>query len=108
MKPNLMIPLAVVASLAVGATAAEAQSMSNADRQKLVENIVQADANNDGMVTRAEFETLIRLNAEDQLGRAAMLQRSGQTTRAFKRIDANGDGVLTKAELEAMASEARG
>lgn len=108
MKPTLNLMLANIAFLVVSMTAADAQNMSSADRQKLLENITQADANSDGMVTRGEFETLIRLNAEDQLGRAARIQNAGQTTRVFKRIDANGDGVLTQQELQAMAEQARG
>ena len=43
---------------------------------------MQADANGDGSVTRAEYDA--------------------ETTRMFQHADANGDGVITHAELQAM------
>lgn len=84
---------------------AQAQSMSNEDRQKMIENIVQADKNNDGAISRSEFETLINLNAADGLGRAGQVKRRGAYDLAFGRIDANNDGFLTQAEMQALAEE---
>lgn len=86
----------------------QAQNMSDADRQKLIENMSQADRNEDGALTRAEFETLINLNAEDGLGKAAMVQRAGLYDKAFKRLDQNGDGSLTPQEMKTFAGQAKG
>ena len=99
---------ATAALIALPLAGAHAQTMSSADRQKMLENIVQADANDDGAVSRAEFETLIKLNARDGLGRAAQVQKTGRYSMAFKRLDTNGDGFLTKKEMQALAAQVKG
>lgn len=99
---------ALLAIFALSATGADAQSPSDAQRQLLAENVMQADANGDAMLSRSEFETLIRLNAADNLGRAATIVRTDRFDMAFGRIDANGDGVLTQAEMQSLAQQARG
>ena len=93
---------------ALSAMPASAQNISNADRQKMLENMIQADANSDGVLTSAEFQRLIDLNAADKLGRAEQLKKSGRQNRAFKRLDANGDGFLTQQEMQAIAAQANG
>lgn len=108
MKHAIFGRLALAAALVTTVTAAHAQSPSAAERQLMLENIIAADANSDGVLTRREFEVLINLNAADNLGRAAMIVRSGQYDRAFGRIDANGDGVLTQSELQALAQQRQG
>lgn len=100
---NAMIGLlALAGSIALSATGASAQGPSEADRQLMLQNLSQADANGDGALSRHEFEVLINLNAEDNLGRAARIARTGRFDTAFARIDANGDGMLTQPELQAM------
>ena len=69
---------------------------------------MQADANGDAMLNRSEFETLIKLNAADNLGRASMIVQSGRYGMAFGRIDANSDGVLPQSEIQALAQQAQG
>lgn len=98
----------LIATFALSATGAHAQSPSDAQKQLLAENVMQADANADSMLSRGEFETLIRLNAADNLGRAATIVRTGRFDTAFGRIDANGDGVVTQAEMQALAQQVRG
>lgn len=107
MNNNTLISIAFLAGLSVP-FAANAQKMSAPDRQAFLENIVQADRNDDGAISRSEFETLIDLNAADGLGRAARVKKSGRYGMVFNRIDANGDGFLTKEEMQRMAEEARG
>ena len=102
-----LLSVALLAGLAIP-MAAQAQNMSAADRQKLLENVTQADRNDDGVLTRSEFETLIDLNATDKLGRAERVKKSGRYGMVFNRLDANGDGFLTKQEMQAMAEAARG
>jgi len=80
-----------------------AQGQSDVERQLMLENFQQADANGDGALNAGEFETLINLNAADNLGQAARLANSGNYQRAFNRIDQNRDGIVTQAELQAMA-----
>jgi Ca2+-binding EF-hand superfamily protein len=108
MKREIIGCLAVAASLALSASGAQAQSPSEAERQLMVENLIEADANSDGALSRSEFEVLINLNAADNLGRAAVIVRTGRYDRAFSRIDANGDGYLSQSELQSMVEQAQG
>lgn len=103
MKPITRTLMAIAILAAVPVSAAHAQSMSNADKQALIENFLQADTNNDGALYRSEFETLMKLNAADDLGRAAMVVRAGAYGKAFNRIDGNGDGAVTKEEIQGLA-----
>lgn len=107
MKPitNTLLTVAVLAT--VSSSVAHAQSMTGAERQAMIENFLQADTNNDGALYRSEFETLMKLNAQDNLGRASMVVRAGAYGKAFDRLDGNGDGAVTKEEIQAL-SEARG
>lgn len=71
------------------------------DQAKARENYQQADADNDGKLTPAEFRDFINANADDGLGRAGMVRRFGAYERAFERVDKNADGVVTAPELAA-------
>ena len=71
------------------------------DEAKARENFQQADTDNDGKLTRAEFRRFIDANAEDGLGRAGMVRRFGAYETAFERVDKNEDGVVTARELAA-------
>jgi hypothetical protein len=97
--------LAVLATVPVSAV--QAQSMSGAEKQALIANMLQADSNNDGVRYLSEFELLIKLNAEDGLGKAALVKRTGAYDKAFKKLDSNGDGAVTKEEAQQLA-EGRG
>lgn len=101
------LPFALIAALALP-MAVQAQEMSAADRQKLLQNAAQADGNNDGYLNRSEFEKLIDLNAADDLGRAARIKKSGRYGMVFNRLDANGDGFLTQQEMQQAADQANG
>jgi hypothetical protein len=99
---TLCLTLAAV-PLTLGA--ASAQTKSKEDRQKIIENIVQADTNNDAAISRSEFETMITLNAADGLGRAANVKSTGAYGFAFGKLDSHGDGFLTQAETKALVEE---
>lgn len=58
-----------------------------------------ADANQDGAVTRAEFDAALATRAQEK--QTMMQQRSAEM---FTRLDANKDGRVTRDELEAMRS----
>lgn len=107
MTPIIKTLTAVAVLAAVPVSAAHAQSMSGAERQEMVANFLQADTNNDGMLYRSEFELLMRLNAEDNLGRASMVVRTGAYGRVFSHLDQNGDGAVSRQEIQELA-EARG
>lgn len=91
-----ILTLCAALALASAAPVAVAQA---ANRDKALENLKAADANGDGALTRAEFGTLIDLNAASGIGRAATIKRTGRQDLAFGRIDRNGDGVATKEEI---------
>ena len=101
-----MFPTIAVLAAVTG-SAAQAQDMSDADRQALIENVLQSDTNNDGALYLSEFELLMKRNADDKLGRASMVVRTGAYGQVFKRLDKNGDGAVTRDEIQALAEERR-
>lgn len=103
MKHTVLARLIFVASAALPLSGVQAQTTSNADRQKLAENYVQADANGDKALTRSEFHTLLSLNAQDNLGKATQIVKFGRQDMAFNRIDADRNGLVTQQELQALA-----
>lgn len=105
MTSSARILTAIAFLASVPFSAALAQEMSDADKRALLENILLADTNNDGMLFLSEFEALIKLNADDGLGKAAQIQRAGISEVLFKKLDGNGDGALTKEEAQALAQE---
>lgn len=100
-------PLLALTALAI-LGAVSALHAAEANREKAAENFLQADADADGALTQSEFRTLIDLNAEDGIGRAATLKRLGRYDQAFRRIDADGDGRVTPEEVQALVAAARG
>lgn len=103
MEKNLVIVLLLATIAALSTLGANAQQTSDANKQKVAENFKKADANGDGMLTRSEFEKLIQLNAEANIGQAAQIVRFGRYDMAFNRIDADRNGLLTPQELQAFA-----
>lgn len=90
---------------AVPFSVAQAQSASEEDKRALVANFLEADSNSDGLLYGSEFELLMKLNAEDNLGRAAKVVNSGAYTMIFKRLDKNSDGAVSVEEIQAMTEE---
>lgn len=107
MKLVLQALIATAALAALPLASAHAQAPSDAKKAMAAENFMQADANEDGALTRGEFETLINLNAEDNIGKAKMVRRFGRYDTAFGRIDANADGFATPEEMKALAEQAK-
>lgn len=105
MKAVIPHLIAVTVFVAMPFSAVHAQSMSDAERQKMIANFLQADTNDDGALYKSEFELLMKLNAEDNLGRAAMVVRTGSYERAFTRLDKNNDGAILREEIQAFAEE---
>lgn len=99
--------IAAAALAALPLASAQPQSVSEAKKELAAENFMQADANADGALNRGEFETLINLNADDDIGRASVVRRFGRYDTAFGRIDANADGFVTPEEMRAMAEKAK-
>lgn len=64
------------------------------------EMLARADVNNDGNVTRAEFDAAMSANATAKAGKA---QERG--AMLFARIDANNDGTITRAEAESARGQ---
>ena len=91
-----LIPALAFAVIATGAAA------QDANQKAASENFQQADANDDGKLSKSEFRKFIDLNAEDKIGRAATVKSYGMYDTAFGRVDANEDGYITPDELKAM------
>ncbi|MEO0680983.1 MAG: hypothetical protein AAF192_11280 [Pseudomonadota bacterium] len=100
MPRALLLAALFAAPAAFHADAALAQTD---ERETAVENFRQADADGDGALTLSEFTNLIDLNAEDELGRARLIKRSGRYRMAFGRLDADGDARVTPEEIAAVA-----
>jgi Ca2+-binding EF-hand superfamily protein len=67
-------------------------------------NFKAADADGDGALTSAEFQAFIDANAEDNLGRAALIKRFGAYDRAFNRLDTDNNGTVTWSDvMDALA-----
>jgi len=64
------------------------------------ERSMQADANGDGKITRAEWDQAMAALREGAQAAAGERRRRG-----FDAMDENGDGVLTAAELPERARE---
>jgi Ca2+-binding EF-hand superfamily protein len=103
MKYNVLARLVFAASIALPLSGVQAQTMSDANKQKLAENLAQADANGDKALSRAEFNNLLVLNAQDNIGKAAQIVRFGRQDMAFNQIDADRNGLVTQQELQALA-----
>ncbi len=103
MKHNVLAWLVFVASVALPLSGVQAQAISDADRQKLAENYIQADADGDKALTRSEFHNLLLLNAQDNIGKAGKILKFGRQDMAFTRIDADRNGLVTQQELQAQA-----
>lgn len=97
---------ATLALSALSAASAHAQALTPAQQELAAENFMQADANKDGALNSTEFRALINLNADDGLGKAAMVRRFGRYDMAFGRVDANADGFATPEEMKALAEKA--
>jgi Ca2+-binding EF-hand superfamily protein len=63
----------------------------------------QSDANNDGNVTRAEFDAAW---ARSQMANASAID--ARKARAFARLDTNNDGTITRAEADAVRVQMQG
>jgi len=80
-----------------------APANADAGRAQAQANFQAADVNQDEVLDPTEFRTFINLNADHNLGRAAMIRRFGMHGKAFGQLDANGYGVMTPAEIASMA-----
>jgi hypothetical protein len=103
MKNIAMARLVFAASIALPLFGVQAQTMSDANKQKVAENYLQADSNGDKALTRGEFNSLLLLNAKDNIGKAAQIVRFGRQDMAFNQIDADRNGLVTQQELQALA-----
>lgn len=101
MTNRLAIPALVAFLAAHGAQAAEP------NREQAAENFRQADVDANGALSLSEFTTLIDLNAQDGIGRAATIKRFGRYATAFGRLDANADGLVTSDEIRNVAAQAQ-
>lgn len=99
---TLLKTAALGLALASGATTSVA---AQENRDAAAANFAEADANADGALTIDEFTRFIDLNAEDQLGNARRIQRTGRYATAFGRLDANEDGLVSRSEIAALANQ---
>lgn len=99
---------AVTASVSLTALtliAASGPAEAQSQRDQARANLAKADANKDGYLDTAEFQTFINLNADLSLGRAPTIRRFNAYTRAFAELDKNRDGRLSREEIAAGANQ---
>jgi len=96
--------LALAVLPALPQSVASARSV-NEEQEFAQENFRQSDKNGDGTLDRQEFRAFIDANADDDIGRAAMVRRFGAYDTAFERVDTNEDGNITRWELAAARED---
>ena len=101
----MRVPILVSFSILITAVPTLAQTSTTDKRSLFRDNFNQADANQDGKLSKPEFRQLIDENAKDDLGRASIVKRLGAYDTAFGRLDANKDGFVTKSEIAAAAKK---
>jgi Ca2+-binding EF-hand superfamily protein len=85
------------AALQTAAPAQPRQPVTRAQVQAQVQNqFTLADANKDGFVTQAEFDTRLAFVKNERQAR-----RGERREARFAQLDANKDGAISKAEFEA-------
>lgn len=88
--------LAAVPALAIQQDSGP-QPMTRAAVQARVQaHFAQADADNDGFITKAEAEARAAASREQR-----RVNRSERRAERFARLDANGDGSISRAEFDA-------
>lgn len=102
---KFLVVVAAVAATAIGTTGPALAS--DAQKELIAENFMEADVDADGALTLSEFTALIDLNAADNIGRARIVQRMGRQETAFGRLDADGDGLVTPEEISERAARAQ-
>ena len=93
------------AALGLALAAAASAAVAQTNRDVAAANFAEADANADGALTIDEFTRFIDLNAEDKLGNASRIQRTGRYATAFDRLDADKDGLVTREDIAARADQ---
>ena len=101
---TLAFTSAITAAICALASSGLATTAEANEHEMAKENFLQADADADGALTVDEFTRMIDLNAEDKIGRAHWVQRSGRYKTVFERVDANSNGLVETEELAAMAN----
>ena len=97
--------IALAAVVALPLQAAQAQPATDAQREQVRTNFREADADRDGALTPAEFNRLIDLNAQHNIGRAKRIAKRNRYDLAFAQADANADGSVTPGELSAFSAQ---
>ena len=67
-------------------------------------SFVQADGDQNGVLTRAEFEIFVALKASQNIDNYQSIQAKGLEHAAFSAKDLNSDGLLTPTELAHAAT----
>ena len=93
--------LSLLAAVLAAATGAHAQPRGPM-------SFAAIDANGDGAITKAEFDTFRAMRQKQAAAQGRMMRNAGRRP-SFSMIDANGDGRITLAEFDNFrASRMRG
>lgn len=105
--PKLTLATTTLITAAFGlSSAALAQDTDwRTDTSVKVDHFSMADADVDGAINRAEFESYVTSRAEGGDSDYAMILSSGDFDLYFTEKDANANGVLSKDELTPVISE---
>ncbi len=100
-----MFTLLKKAALGLALAGAVSAAAAQTSRDAVAANFAEADANADGALTIDEFTRFIDLNAEDRLGNASRIQRTGRYATAFERLDSDKNGLVTREDIAARADQ---
>jgi Ca2+-binding EF-hand superfamily protein len=75
------------------------QANQSEQQAKREANFRAADADGNGALSQAEFQTFIDANADDNLGHASKIRRFGAYERAFKKVDKDNNGTVSWSEV---------
>ncbi|MBW8192196.1 hypothetical protein K0504_14260 [Neiella marina] len=97
------LALATIATTILLIVAPEAESLGYGGRQQQPE-FIDIDTNNDGLISKDEFETFHSDRQLRRAGQARLQRNAGDSLSLFEQLDTNEDGFISAEEFRARPS----